>query len=71
MRGVMIFGKKGKLALRYIRPFMITERVGTVAYQFALSESLTHIHNVFHVSLLRKCIGNTTPVMNFSQITVL
>jgi hypothetical protein len=56
MRGVMRFGKKGKLSQRYVGPFVITERVGVLAYRLALPESMSGIHNVFHVSMLRKCL---------------
>ena len=44
---------KGKLSLRYIGPFEILERVGEVAYRLALPPQLAHVHNVFHVSVLR------------------
>ena len=47
---------KGKLALRYIGPFKILERHGEVAFQLELSESLLGVHNVFHVSQLKKCL---------------
>ena len=53
-REVVKFGKRGKLAPRYIRPFEILERVGTVAYRLALPPSLSSVHEVFHVSMLRK-----------------
>ena len=53
-RRVVRFGKKGKLSLRYIGPFKILERVGTVAYLLALSLSLSSVHEVFHVSMLQK-----------------
>ena len=52
-RGVIRFGKRGKLAPRYIGPFEILERVGTVSYQLALPPSLSGVHEVFHVSMLR------------------
>jgi len=66
----MRFGKKGKLAARYVGPFLITERVGISAFQLALRESLSHVHDVFHVSMLRKCIGDFTPIVNFSDIVL-
>ena len=53
-RGVVRFGKRGKLAPRYIRPFEVLERVGTVAYWLALPPSLSSVYEVLHVSMLRK-----------------
>ena len=50
-RGVVRFGKQGKLALRYIGPFQVLERVGTVAYRLGLPTSLSGVHEVFHVSM--------------------
>ena len=52
-RGVKRFGIKGKLSPRFIGPFEILDRVGEVSYRLALSPQLSHVHNVFHVSLLR------------------
>ncbi|KAD5961499.1 hypothetical protein E3N88_12972 [Mikania micrantha] len=52
-RGVRRFGIKGKLSPRFIGPFEILERVGEVSYRLALPPQLSHVHNVFHVSLLR------------------
>nr|GEV09621.1 putative nucleotidyltransferase, ribonuclease H [Tanacetum cinerariifolium] len=52
-RGVRRFGIKGKLSSRFIIPFEILDRVGEVAYRLALPPQLSHVHNVFHVSLLR------------------
>ena len=53
-REVVRFGKHGKLPLRFIGPFEILERIVTVAYRLALSPSMTSVHEVFHVSMLRK-----------------
>ena len=53
-RGIMRFGKKGKLSPRYVGPFKILERIGPVAYRLALPPSLIGVHNVFHVSMLRR-----------------
>ena len=55
-RGVVRFGKRGKLVPRYIGPFEILEKLGIVAYQLALPHSLSGVHEVFHVSLLRMYI---------------
>lgn len=54
LEGVMRFGKKGKLSPRFIGPFEILRRIGTLAYELALPSNLQQIHNVFHVSMLRK-----------------
>ncbi|GJW97192.1 putative nucleotidyltransferase, ribonuclease H [Tanacetum coccineum] len=52
-RGVKRFGIKGKLSPRFIGPFEILERIGEVSYRLALPPQLSHVHDVFHVSLLR------------------
>ncbi|WVZ93973.1 hypothetical protein U9M48_039919 [Paspalum notatum var. saurae] len=57
MRGIRRFNMKGKLASRYIGPFKIVERKGEVAYKLELPSNLSGIHNVFHVSQLKKCLG--------------
>lgn len=53
MRGTLIFGKKGKLASRYIGPFRIKSRVSDVAYRLEQTLELTGIHDIFHVSMLK------------------
>ena len=53
-RGVVRFSKRGKLSPRFVGPFEILERVGTVAYRLALSPSMSGVHEVFHVSMLRR-----------------
>ena len=63
-RGVVGFGKQGKLSPRYIRPFEILERVGTVAYRLALPSSLSGVHEVFLVSMLRKYTPDPTHVVD-------
>jgi hypothetical protein len=56
MKGVNHFGVKGKLAPRYIGPFLILERYRPLAYRLQLPETLSAVHNVFHVSQLKKCL---------------
>ena len=68
MRGVFQFGKKEKLALRYIGPFEILERIGLVAYRLALPPTLSSVHNVFHVSMLRKFVPDPDHVVELQPI---
>ena len=67
MKGVLRFGRKWKLSPRFIRPFKILERIGSVAYKLALPPSLSSVHDVFHVSMLRKYITNPTHVTTNSS----
>ena len=60
-RGVVRFGKRDKLLPRFIEPFEILERVGTVAYRFASPPSMSGVHEVFHVSMLWR-YGNTPKI---------
>ncbi|GJU14666.1 putative reverse transcriptase domain-containing protein [Tanacetum coccineum] len=54
-KGVVRFGKRGKLNPRYVGPFKVIEKVGEVAYKLELPEELSRVHNTFHVSNLKKC----------------
>ena len=58
MKGVMRFGRKGKLSPRYFGPYEILQRVGEVSDELALSAELACVHLVFHVSMLKKCLGD-------------
>ena len=69
-RGVVKFGKRGKLAPRYIRIFKILKRVGTISYRLALPSSLSGVHEVFHVSMLRRYTPNPTHVVDWGEIIV-
>ena len=62
-RGVVRFGKQGKLLPRFVRHFEVLERVGTVAYRLALSPSMSGVNEVFHVSMLRKYTPNPAHVV--------
>ena len=59
-RGVIRFGKRGKLSPRFIGPFEILERVGIVAYRLALPPSMSGVHEVFHVSMLPKIYSRSS-----------
>ncbi|XP_073295893.1 uncharacterized protein [Primulina huaijiensis] len=62
------FGMKGKLAPRYVGPYEILQRIGTLAYRLALSPSLSGIHDVFHVSMLRKYEPDPSHVLDISEV---
>ena len=64
-RGVVRFGKRGKLPSRFIRPFEILERIGTVAYRLALPPSMSGVHEVFHFSMLWKYTPNPAHVVDW------
>ena len=64
------FGKRGKIALWYIGPFKVLERVGTIAYRLVLPPSLSGVHEVFHVSILRKYTLDPAHVVDWGEITV-
>ncbi|GKA50966.1 putative reverse transcriptase domain-containing protein [Tanacetum coccineum] len=59
-KGVVRFGKKGKLALRYVGPFKILERIGPIAYRLRLPKELSGVHDTFHVSNLKKCLADAS-----------
>ena len=69
-RGVVRFGKRGKLSSRFIGPFEILKRVGTIAYRLALLPSMSGVHEVFHVSMLRKYTPDPAHVVDWGQIEV-
>ncbi|GJZ76418.1 reverse transcriptase domain-containing protein [Tanacetum coccineum] len=69
-KGVVRFGKKGKLAPMFVGPFEITERIGPVAYRFRLSEELNGVHDTFHMSNLKKCLADPTLQVTLDEIEV-
>ena len=69
-RGVVRFGKQGKMSLRYIEPFEVLKRVGAVAYRLALPPSLSGVHAVFHVSMLQKYSPDPTHVVDWGELII-
>ncbi|GKB91437.1 putative reverse transcriptase domain-containing protein, partial [Tanacetum coccineum] len=69
-KGVVRFGKKGKLAPRYVGPFEILERIGPVAYRLRLPEELSGVHDTFHVSTLKKCLADASLHVPLNEIKV-
>ncbi|GJT37558.1 putative reverse transcriptase domain-containing protein [Tanacetum coccineum] len=67
---VVRFGKKGKLAPRFVGPFEIVEKVGPVAYRLDLPEELSGVHDTFHVSNLKKCLADPTLKVPLDEIRV-
>ena len=70
LKGVLRFGKKGKLSPRFIGPFEILERIGILAYRLALPPHLSSVHDVFHVSMLRKYVYDPTHVIEYEPLVV-
>ena len=68
MRGVKRFGVKGKLSPRFIGPFEVLDRIGEVAYRLAMPPSLSAVHNVFHVSMLRKYVSDPSHVLSYENL---
>ncbi|XP_070015013.1 uncharacterized protein [Nicotiana sylvestris] len=66
----MRFGMKGKLSLRYIGPYKIIQRIGEVGYKLELPPEMSLVHPVFHVSMLRKVVGDPSTIMPVETIEV-
>ncbi|KAD4385578.1 hypothetical protein E3N88_25747 [Mikania micrantha] len=67
-KGVVRFGKKGKLAPRYVGPFEILDRIGPVAYKLQLPQELSGVHDTFHVSNLKKCLSDETMIIPLNEV---
>ncbi|WMV18381.1 hypothetical protein MTR67_011766 [Solanum verrucosum] len=70
MKGVVRFGKKGKLSPWYISPYRISKRIGKVAYELELPQKLAAVHPVFHVSMLKKCMGDHSLIIPTKDIGI-
>ncbi|WMV29388.1 hypothetical protein MTR67_022773 [Solanum verrucosum] len=70
MKGVMRFDKKGKFSPCYVSPHQILRHFGNVAYELDFHSELASMHPVFHMSLLKKCIGDPTLVVPLESIGV-
>ncbi|GKE94900.1 hypothetical protein Tco_1579755, partial [Tanacetum coccineum] len=67
---VIRFGKRGKLAPRYVGPFEILKRIGPVAYRLRLPEELSSVHDTFHVSNLKKCLADANLHVPLNEIKI-
>ena len=67
-KGVVRFGKRGKLNPCYIGPFEIVDGIGPVAYRLDLPDEFSRVHNVFHISMLRKYIPDSSHVLETPEI---
>ena len=70
MKGVMRFGKKGKLKPGYVVPYKILKRIGKVAYELEFPTVLALVHPVFHISHLKKCVGDPASTVSFDSVAV-
>ncbi|XP_070034627.1 uncharacterized protein [Nicotiana tomentosiformis] len=68
MKGVMMFGKKGKLSPRYVGPFEILERIGEVVYKLAFPPSLSMVYPMFHIYMTWKYYDDLSHVLDFSIV---
>ncbi|GJR17806.1 hypothetical protein Tco_0966333, partial [Tanacetum coccineum] len=67
-KGVIRFGKRGKLKPRYIGPFNILKRFGPVAYTLELPEELNNVHSTFHISNLKKCLSDKSLIIPVKEL---
>ena len=70
LKGVMRFGKKNKLSPRFVGPFEILDKIGSTVYRVALPPALSKIHNVFHISNLRKYIPDSKHVIKYEPLRI-
>ncbi|XP_070040947.1 uncharacterized protein [Nicotiana tomentosiformis] len=70
MKGVMQFGKKGNLSPRYVGPYIIIQRISQVAYKIELPVGMYVVHPVFHVSMLKKVVGDPSVLVLVETIEI-
>ncbi|XP_069151865.1 uncharacterized protein [Solanum lycopersicum] len=70
MKGVMRFGKKEKISPRYVGPYKNLKRVYKVTYELKFLEELAALHPIFHISLLKKCVGDPTSIVPLESVAV-
>ncbi|WMV49808.1 hypothetical protein MTR67_043193 [Solanum verrucosum] len=70
MKGVMRFGKKGNLSPQYIGPYRIAKRIDNVGYELELAQELAAVHPVFHISMLKKCMGDSSLIIPTKNIGI-
>ncbi|GKE11508.1 hypothetical protein Tco_1415059, partial [Tanacetum coccineum] len=67
-KGVIHFGKRGKLNPQYIGPFKLLKRISPVAYKLKLPKELSNVHSTFHVSNLKKCLSDESLVIPMKEL---
>ncbi|WMV19619.1 hypothetical protein MTR67_013004 [Solanum verrucosum] len=70
MKGVMRFGRKRKLSPRSTGPYRISKRIDNVAYELELTQELTAVHPVFHIFMLKKCMGDPSLLIPTEDIGI-
>ena len=70
MKGVMIFRNKGNINPRYVGPYKILKRIGKVAFELEFQEKLAAVHPVFHITLLKKCVGDLASIVPLESVAV-
>ncbi|WMV25394.1 hypothetical protein MTR67_018779 [Solanum verrucosum] len=70
MKGVMIFVKKGKLSPRYIGPYTISKRISNVACELELPQELAAVYPIFHIFMLKKCMGDSLLILPIEDIGI-
>ncbi|GJX08313.1 putative reverse transcriptase domain-containing protein [Tanacetum coccineum] len=69
-KGVILFGKRGKLNPRYIKPFKVLAKVGTATYRLELPDQLSHVHSTFRVSNMKKCFSDEPLAISLDEIHI-